>query len=157
MKGSKTSIKIPSKVIIPIIAIIIGAIFFYIGVFQYGFWDSEASKPTKGFFPVIIATALIGLSILALVQGIKSEKVEFNFKNWLVPLGLLAIIASSYIFGLVLSIAAYIVIWLKVYEKQTWKTTIITLAVAMFIVVGCFQLWLGIDFPLGIIFDLILG
>lgn len=157
MKIENASVKLPAKVLIPILTAVIGIVFLYIGVFEYGFWDSEASKPTKGFFPVIIAVALIGLSILAFIHGLKGEKVAFVFKNWLIPICVVLIILSSYLIGLVLSLAVFLVLWLKVYEKQTLKVTLITLAVAMFIVVGCFQLWLGIDFPKGIILDMIFG
>lgn len=157
MKGEKASVKLPVKMIIPILTAVIGIVFFYIGVFEYGFWDSAASKPTKGFFPVIIATALIALSILSFINGLKSEKLTFSFKNWLVPISVVLIIISSYVIGLVLSIGVFLVLWLKVYEKQSLRVILVALAVTLFIVVGCFQLWLGIDFPQGIILDMILG
>ena len=152
-------IKVPSKIIIPVITFIIGAIFFYIGAFEYGFWDNVGLKPTKGFFPVIIAVALMALSVLAFVNGLrdKNKMVEFRVENWLVPLALILMIISSMVFGLILSVAAFIVLWLKVYEKQSWKVVLIALAIVLFIVVGCFNIWLGIDFPMGIILDMIIG
>ena len=152
-------IKVPSKIIIPVITFIIGAIFFYIGAFEYGFWDKVGLKPTKGFFPVIIAVALMALSVLAFVNGLrdKNKMVEFRVENWLVPLALILMIISSMVFGLILSVAAFIVLWLKVYEKQSWKVVLIALAIVLFIVVGCFNIWLGIDFPMGIILDMIIG
>ena len=66
-------------------------------------------------------------------------------------------ILSSMVFGLVLTVAAFIVIWLKFYEKQSWKIVLIALAIVLFIVVGCFNIWLGIDFPMGFILDMIIG
>ena len=152
-------IKVPTKIIIPVITFIIGAIFFSIGAFEYGFWDSVGQKPTKGFFPVIIAVGLMALSVLAFVNGLrdKNKMIEFRLENWLVPIALILMILSSMVFGLVLTVAAFIVIWLKVYEKQSWKIVLIALAIVLFIVVGCFNICLGIDFPMGFILDMIIG
>ena len=157
MKFDNKTISLPSKIIIPILTLIVGAVFFYISFFEYGFWDTAASKPTKGFFPAIISVALILLSLLALVQNIRSEKVEYKLLNWYVPIAFLALVGASYVIGLVASIVIFEILWLKVYEKQSWKCVCIVLAIVLFIVVGCFQMWLGIDFPLGFILDAILG
>lgn len=157
MKFDNASVKIPAKIIIPIATLIFGAVFFYISFFEYGFWDSAAAKPTKGFFPAIISVALVALSVLAFIQGLKGEKVEFKAHNWYVPIAFLVMVGASYIIGLVASVVVFEILWLKLYEKQSWKTVIIVLAIVLFIVVGCFQMWLGIDFPLGIIVDSILG
>lgn len=152
-------VRVPSKIIIPIIAFIIGLVFFCIGAFEYGFWDSVGQKPTKGFFPVIIAVALMALSVLAFIKGLrdKQKMVEFRLENWLVPIALILMILSSMVFGLILTVAAFIILWLKVYEKQSWKIVLIALLIVLFIVVGCFNIWLGIDFPMGIILDMIIG
>lgn len=154
--NENASIKIPTKLIVPIVTFIIGAVFFYIGL-DYGFWNSVALKPTKGFFPTIMSVALMIISVLGIINGIKAEKVEFRLANWFVPAGLLAVVGASYLIGLVPAILIFEFIWLKLYEKVSWKATIITLAIVVFIVVCCFQLWLGIDFPVGLIGNLIFG
>lgn len=154
--NENASIKIPSKLIVPILTFIVGAVFFYVGL-DYGFWDSNALKPTKGFFPTIMSVALMIISVLGIINGAKAEKVEFKLYNWFVPLGLLAVIGASYIIGLVPAILIFEFVWLRLYEKVSWKATIITLAIIVFIVVCCFQIWLGIDFPIGLIGNLIFG
>ena len=114
-------------------------------------------KPTKGFFPTIMSVALMLISVLGIINGIKAEKVEFKLANWFVPAGLLAVMGASFLIGLVPAILIFEFVWLKLYEKVSWKATIITLAIVVFIVVCCFQLWLGIDFPVGLIGNLIFG
>jgi len=157
MFDENKSVKIPTRIIIPILTFALGAVFFGIGFFDYGFWDSTASKPTKGFFPVIIAVALMAISVLAFIQGVRGKKVEYELKNWFVPAAFLAIVAASYVIGLVPAVIVFEILWLRFYEKQSWKTTLITLAIVLFIVVCCFQMWLGVDFPMGFIVDMILG
>ena len=151
----KKAVKIPTKVIVPVVTCAIGILFASIAFGQYGFWDSVAMKPTKGFFPGIISIGLIALSVLAFINGLKSPTAEFRLINWYVPLAVLLIIAATYVIGMIPSLLIFVLLWLKVYEKQSWTTTIIALLIVSFIVIGCFRIWLDIQFPIGFIGELI--
>ena len=153
----KKVVKIPTKVIVPVVTCAIGILFASIAFGQYGFWDSVAMKPTKGFFPGIISIGLIALSVLAFINGLKSPTAEFRLINWYVPLAVLLIIAATYVIGMIPSLLIFVLLWLKVYEKQTWTTTIIAILIVSFIVIGCFRIWLDIQFPIGFIGELIFG
>ena len=153
----KKVVKIPTKVIVPVVTCAIGILFASIAFGQYGFWDSVAMKPTKGFFPGIISIGLIALSVLAFINGIKSPTAEFRLINWYVPLAVLLIIAATYVIGMIPPLLIFVFLWLKVYEKQSWTTTIIALLIVSFIVIGCFRIWLDIQFPIGFIGELIFG
>ena len=153
----KKAVKIPTKVIVPVVTCAIGILFASIAFGQYGFWDSVAMKPTKGFFPGIISIGLIALSVLAFINGLKSPTAEFRLINWYVPLAVLLIIAATYVIGMIPSLLIFVFLWLKVYEKQSWSTTIIALLIVSFIVIGCFRIWLDIQFPIGFIGELIVG
>ena len=153
----KKTVKIPTKVIVPVVTCAIGILFASIAFGQYGFWDSVAMKPTKGFFPGIISIGLIALSVLAFINGLKSPTAEFRLINWYVPLAVLLIIAATYVIGMIPSLLIFVLLWLKVYEKQSWTTTISALLIVSFIVIGCFRIWLDIQFPIGFIGELIFG
>ena len=153
----KKTVKIPTKVIVPVVTCAIGILFASIAFGQYGFWDSVAMKPTKGFFPGIISIGLIALSVLAFINGLKSPTAEFRLINWYVPLAVLLIIAATYVIGMIPSLLIFVLLWLKVYEKQSWTTTIIALLIVSFIVIGCFRIWLDIQFPICFIGELIFG
>ena len=153
----KKTVKIPTKVIVPVVTCAIGILFASIAFGQYGFWDSVAMKPTKGFFPGIISIGLIALSVLAFINGLKSPTAEFRLINWYVPLAVLLIIAATYVIGMIPSLLIFVLLWLKVYEKQTWTTTIIALLIVSFIVIGCFRIWLDIQFPIGFLGELLFG
>ena len=153
----KKAVKIPTKVIVPVVTCAIGILFASIAFGQYGFWDSVAMKPTKGFFPGIISIGLIALSVLAFINGLKSPTAEFRLINWYVPLAVLLIIAATYVIGMIPSLLIFVLLWLKVYEKQSWTTTIIAILIVSFIVIGCFRIWLDIQFPIGFIGELIFG
>ena len=132
----KKVVKIPTKVIVPVVTCAIGILFASIAFGQYGFWDSVAMKPTKGFFPGIISIGLIALSVLAFINGLKSPTAEFRLINWYVPLAVLLIIAATYVIGMIPSLLIFVFLWLKVYEKQSWTTTIIALLIVSFIVIS---------------------
>lgn len=139
--------------IIPICTSAVSILWIVMGLKKYGFWD-EYKGPKPGFFPTIIAVVMLAISIFALVTSGKAKKPEFEKGNWMAALGMLAMVLMSYVIGMELSILAFMLLWLKVYEKCTWKATIISTLVVMAIVIGAFRLWLGIQFPLGL-FDLI--
>lgn len=156
--NSNSSIKVPAKAIIPVVTFIVGLVFFWVGLTKFGFWNKEALKPTEGFFPIIIAAALMALSVLAFLQSLKGDKnIELRLINWYVPLGLIAMILLCLVIGTVPSVILFMLFWLKVYEKQSWKCTITVLIIVLLIVVGCFIMWLDIDFPMGIIYDSFFG
>lgn len=137
--------------IIPVAAAGIAVLFIVLGLKSYGFW-SPVKGPLPGFFPVIIAFGMLGASVLAFIFSFREEAPVWPKENWLAPLSVGAIIGATFLIGLVPSVGLYVILWLKVYEKCTWKTTLITFAVIMAIVVGCFVIWLGVPFPKGLIY-----
>ncbi len=140
--------------IIPIVAALIAVVFIYLGLKQYGFW-SPSKGPLPGFFPVIMGFGLLGASILALIFSFKDAAPVFPRSSWMIVFAGAAIIGATFLIGLVPSVGVYVILWLKWYEKCTWKTTLITFAVIMAVVVGCFVIWLGVPFPKGLIYSAI--
>jgi hypothetical protein len=47
--------------------------------------------------------------------------------------------------------------WLKYYEKYGWKTSLLTTAATIGLVYGIFAVWLRVLFPVGLLFERILG
>lgn len=140
--------------VIPIVAASIAVVFIYLGLKQYGFW-SPSKGPLPGFFPVIMGFGLLGASILAFAFSFKDAAPVFPRSSWTIVFAAAAIIGATFLIGLVPSVGIYVILWLKWYEKCSWKTTLITFAVIMAIVVGCFVIWLGVPFPKGLIYSAI--
>lgn len=142
------------KQLIPVASAMMAAAFIWLGLNEYGFWDS-AKGPLPGFFPVIIAFAMLLSSVLAFAFSFKESAPHWPSENWLVVLSGALIIGATFLIGLIPSVAVYVLVWLKRYEKCAWKETLITFAVIMSIVIGCFVLWLGVPFPKGLIYNAI--
>lgn len=141
--------RIGNKQIVPILMIIVALVFGIVGIVQLGFWDNNG--PAPGFFPSIMSVVMFATSFLALLQSFKEEgKSTYNKNEFMVIAAGAGIIVSSFIIGLPGACFVFVILWLKWYENSTWKETLIVLAVVVFIVIGVFQMWLGMQFPLGI-------
>lgn len=150
--------KFGTQQIIPLVCLVVAVLFFCMGLGKFGFWRTDSNSthgPTPGFYPIIISIALFIFSLVAFIQSLGKESKPFNKDAWMVPAGFVVLVGCIYVFGVYVSVLAYMLLWLKVFEKCSWKTTIITTVVIMGIVIGAFGLWLGIDFPKGFIGDLI--
>ena len=155
MSEEKTkSLRLGVNQIIPIAAAGMAVVFILLGLTNYGFWDSFKG-PLPGFFPVIISAAMLIASVVAFIFSFKEENPVWPRENWMAVLSGALIIAATFLIGLIPSVAVYVIVWLRWYEKCSWKTTLLTFAVIMSIVVGCFVIWLGVPFPKGLIFDAI--
>lgn len=146
--------KITSQVLIPVFTTLMAVVFISMGYFKYGFWH-PARGPLPGFFPVIIGIVLFVISIVAFITALKSGSTSYPVENWYPALGTVAIMIATLVIGMLPSLAIFVVVWLKWYEKYSWKTTLFVFAIIMGIVIGAFVYWLGVPFPKGIIYEMI--
>ena len=63
--------------------------------------------------------------------------------------------AAPIFIGMLPTMAIFVVLWLKLLEKAPWKDTLIILAIVMAIVIGVFVVWLKVQFPEGLIFEML--
>lgn len=146
--------KVNTKVIVPVAMAVMAIVFIYLGVGKYGFWDS-INGPKPGFFPTIIGVILLFTSILALYQNRKELAPKLDKLEMMVIGGCLGLVLCSYLIGLIPSAMLYMLLWLKVFEKCSWKSTLQVTGVMSAIVIGVFVMWLQVPVPWGI-FEIIL-
>lgn len=141
--------KLTTRILVPIIMFLFGAVFTYLGVTQYGFWDHE---PKPGFFPVIFGTVLMVASVLTFFQVVKeTEPVTYHIGEVQVMLGALLLIVGSLVIGMIPMIFVYLFVWLKIIEKTPFGTCLIIMAIVGAIVIGIFVIWLQVQFPWGLL------
>lgn len=148
--------KFGSKQIIPLAAAALALVWIFVGITEYGFW-AGAKGPTPGFVPIIVAVLMLVVSLLAFVQSFKEDKPVYPKANWMVILAGFAIFGCTYLIGMIPSVAIFVLLWLKAYEKCTWKQVLPVFLIIMAIVVGVFVIWLSVPFPKGIVFETLLG
>lgn len=143
--------KIGSKQIVPLVLAVFAVVFAVTGFTQLGFWHS-VDGPGPGFFPTIMAVVMLLACIASFVQSLKDEgSAKYERNELMVIAGGAGIIAGSAIIGLLPSCYLFVVLWLKVFEKSSWKATLVVLAVCIAISVGVFRIWLGVHFPMGLL------
>lgn len=141
--------KITTKQLLPVGMALFGSVFAIVGFLQLGFWNN-VDGPMPGFFPSIMAVVMVLASILALLQSFKEEKeTDYKKEEILVIVAGISIFALAFIIGLLPTIFLYVVLWLKFFEKESWKNIVVVLCVAAAISIGVFYIWLGVQFPMG--------
>lgn len=147
--------KFPSRYLIPVGSILFGAIFAGISLKEYDLID-PTKGPMAGFMPTVIGGLLVLVGIIDLVQAGKNEEPDFQKDNWMLVLGVLLVIAGSYIFGVLPGAFLLAFIWLKFKEKYSWKITFLAMAFVIVVVMGVFVFWLDIPFDYGIVGDILM-
>ena len=148
--------KIKVKTIIPLFSLVTGIVWVVYGLTEYGFWH-PVKGPVVGFVPTIMAVALIVVSILGLIKSRKEKDEPDRLENWTILLASCIAFSLVFLVGMLASLLIFVLVWLRFYEKESWKNTIISLIIAFAIVYGVFMLWLKVSFPNGLILDMILG
>lgn len=145
-----------SQLLIPVCTGLLALVFIVVGIGSYGFWDKQ---PTPGFFPIIIAVALLVSSAVCIFQGLRAKdgkEVCYNIHELMVILGGGAIIVGTFLIGLVPSLLVYILVWLRLVEHASWKVIIVIELIVAAIVLGVFSGWLQVRFPVGLLGEMIL-
>lgn len=137
------------KKIFPILVILLG--FYWIaGAFEYGLWVRKG--PGGGFMPLVAGIAAILFAIWTMILQ-RNETVSPELASWhaLLPIvALVGVVLFSYIIGLILSVAVFIILWLKVVERHHAKFSVLTGLVSAGIFYAVFGVWLQVPFPLGL-------
>ena len=133
-------------------------VFLITGLSKFGFWNSTQKSPTPAFVPSIICTLLIAICLITVFTSLKKDgKAKYNKDEFLIILTAAAIIGCTYLIGMLPALGLFVVLWLKLVEHTPWKTTIIILAIVAALVIGVFVLWLGVRFPTGAIYEMIVN
>lgn len=137
------------KKVVPVLALI-GGIFWVIYGFKYGFWVRKG--PGGGFLPILSGTMVAVFSIIMLLSDRKDKSPsEFTLMAFMPAAGLLALALSSYLFGMVISMALYIFLWLKLFEKYKTVGSLMISVCCTTVIYFVFVLWLSVPMPKGIL------
>jgi drug/metabolite transporter (DMT)-like permease len=145
--------KFGSKQILPIAAFVLGAVYVGMGLLKYGFWD-DINGPKSGFFPIIAGCIMMLGAILTFIQSFGEKQPNYNREDFAIVGAVLLALGASYVVGLVPAALAMVFFWLKLYEKESLKNSLIVTAVIAAIAIGVFVYWLQVPFPQGAVMEL---
>ena len=147
--------RINTRALIPVITFSLGLLWFAYGLTNYGWWGKNG--PASGFFPAIIGVLLLGVSIIAFIDGIKNAPPEYLKASYHPLFAAVGTIGAAMIIGFFPALMLYILGWLKLYEKYGWKKSLSISIITTASCYGIFVMWLQVPFPAGLIFDRLLG
>lgn len=141
--------------IFPILAIAVG-IFWIVLSFRYGLWVRRG--PGGGFFPLIGGAITVVFGLFYLIGEIRNPKPASIDPKFLHPiLAVLAVLLCSYAVGLVPSMFLFILLWLLLYEKYSFKLSLSLSAGTMAVLYSVFVYWLMVPLPKGWLGEYFLG
>ena len=147
--------KIKLNFLFPLFTIVLSCVWIYKGIFEYGLWDPKSTSPKDGLFPALIAAVLLLVSIVLFFNSFKEEAVTFDKRAFLLVVCIAAMYFISKYLGFLPTLLVFYVLWLKLYAKCDWKTTILATVIMSAIVYGAFAVWLKIRFPVGTLFKML--
>ncbi|MDR2589127.1 MAG: tripartite tricarboxylate transporter TctB family protein [Spirochaetales bacterium] len=140
------------KTLIPLASTAVGIFWVSYGLIRHGFWD-ELKGPQPGFVPVLMASLLTLASVLGLIQSFREKDNPDTKESWTIVLAAALIFTCVFLVGMIPSLLIFVFVWLKLYEKTSWKDTITVLVISFAIAFGVFVVWLGVPFPNGVLVD----
>lgn len=131
------------------VGFILLGVYWVMSSFTFGLWVRNG--PGGGFLPLLAGILAIIFGGLVLRENIKDgSRGTFNPKV-LLPIGaLLLIVGGSKIIGLILSIAAYLFVWLRYYEKEPLKVSVMIAIICPAVFYLVFVMWLKAPLPRGL-------
>lgn len=128
---------------------IIAGMYWIIKGVEYGFWVRKG--PGGGFLPIIAGSMAIIFCLAALITDRKDKSPsEFAWKAFLPGAALIGLILLSYVVGMIVSMAIYIFVWLKYFERHTAKSAITIAVGTAATLYAIFVFWLRVPMPLGL-------
>lgn len=145
------------KTIFPIITALISIFFITFGVIVFGFWD-ETAGPLSGFFPAIIGSVLLLVSIISIVTSFGDKKeAKFYSSEFYIIIAAVITFLMGYLIGFMPSLFIFLISWMKIIEKSSWKQSLLLSVSVTTALFAIFSIWLEISFPKGLFFDMIFG
>lgn len=146
--------KFGSQQIIPVCTAVISAGWIVYGLKEYGYWDQGT---TPGFLPVTVAGIMLVASIFAIAESVGLENTaKYLPESFLLLFCGFCIWGASFLIGTLPSLLLFFVLWLKLFEKTSWKTIFFLTMFMAVLIIGVFVLWLRVPFEQGMILKAIL-
>ena len=150
----KLSLK--KNTLIPVFTGLVAIVWLLHGGLRYGYWD-PIRGPLPGLVPSIMAAALLFVSIIGIIHSLKEKVEPDRLENWTILIAAFGTFALVFLVGMIAALLVFVFVWMRLYEKESWKNTIIILIISFGISYGVFAFWLQVPFPRGLIMNTIMN
>lgn len=149
---NKLKTGLSGNIVFSLVISVLGLIWIISGLMT-GLWDRVT--PAGGFMLAFIGVPLVILGISVTMKQLKdgsSQESQMTSQERRSMLFILiAVVIGSalmnFVLGTIVTLTAFIILWLKLYAKfNWWKTALISICV-MLVIYGMFVIWLQVRFP----------
>ncbi len=147
--------RINTRIFLPGLSALVGALWIFVGLTEYGWWAN--GRATSGFFPTLVGALLIIVSVLAITSEVKEKAPVFMTAHIYPLLAAVSVVVVALLIGFFPALTLYVLGWLKLYEKFTWKFSLLVTLVTIAAMYGIFAMWLRVPFPLGAIVEMVIN
>ena len=105
---------------------------------------------------MLIGGLLVIVGVIDLLQAKNNIEPMMEKENWYLVIGVLLVIAGSYVIGVLPGGYILAFCWLKFKEKYPWKTVAAVMVFLLALIVGVFVMWLKIPFQYGFVGNVII-
>ena len=135
------------NIVFSLLVIAAGGYWMIAGV-SYKMWVNHG--PGGGVFPVAGGLIVVVFGIVYLIGELRKKSiVKFRARMLLPVVSVLLAVFASYLLGLLVSLAGFVLLWLKAVEKYSWKKSLcigIGTGLALYLI---FDFWLKVPVPAG--------
>ncbi|WP_413375480.1 tripartite tricarboxylate transporter TctB family protein [Alkalihalobacillus sp. 1P02AB] len=127
---------------------IFGIMAVFLGLYRYDFWT--ASTPGSGFIPTIGGAILTLCSLIIFMKNTK-QKSNLNKRHIYPVIGILIMMGLIQVIGMILSIAIFTAIWLRIVERYPMTRASIYSLTTTGVIYVVFKISLNVPLPQGLI------
>lgn len=137
--------------LVPLVSVLAGVYWIYASVTEYGIYGKAG--PETGFYPVVVASALVVVGLVLLVAG-GGETKGFKPVQLLPVAGIALVLIAGHFIGTLPALFLFLLVWIKKVAKYSLRFSLVTSAAGAFVVWLVFRYAVSVQFQDGILWEL---
>lgn len=125
--------------------LVTGLVFAGFGLIEYGLWYDYG--PGAGFFPFAVGALMAVTCAFTLLPGRARTPARLELRAALPVAAIAVVIGLIALIGMVEALTLFIICWIKLIERRSWREALIAAAASALTLHFVFSVWLGVRFP----------
>ena len=144
-----------TRLIVPIVSLVVGVAWAVVGGVEYSWWTD--GRPASGFFPSLVGILLAAVALIGIASETRSEPPAFLVAHVYPAAAAIVVVSAAVLIGFFPALAIYVLLWMRLFERYSWRCSLLTTIFSIGGVFSIFRVWLRIPFPAGYLYRLVTG
>ena len=144
-----------TRSIVPIVCLVVGVAWAVVGGVEYSWWID--GRPASGFFPSLVGILLAAVALIGLASEPRGEPPKFLVSHVYPAAAAIVAVSAAMLIGFFPALAVYVLLWMRLFERYSWRFSLLTTVFSIGGVFSIFRVWLRIPFPAGYLYRLVVG